>query len=914
MSEQYKSRQERKRQQTQQSPKGKKKKTHKSAPLWKKILLTLLVIGIIGMVGGGITFAAIVAGAPSLDEKKLKDSFSSTLYDIDGKEITEIGSVKRTYVPYEEIPEVLRNAVLATEDARFFDHNGVDFIRIGGAFVANVKEGFGAEGGSTITQQVIKNSILTTDKTITRKVQEIWLAFQLERKYSKQEILEMYLNKIYFPGNIYGVAKAAESFYGETDLSKLELHEAAMIAGMPQSPNNYNPRTNPESAEKRRNTVLNLMAKHGYISEAEAEEAKKIPVQSTLVKPEEKANPYHAFVEEVIEEVKEKTDIDAGTAGLKIYTTLDPDAQQKVEEVLNGDSMDYPDDKLQAGISLIDTKTGEIRAIGGGRNQPVGGFNYATDAKRQPGSTIKPVLDYGPVIEYKKWSTYEQVRDEPYTYSDGTPINNWDRSYKGQMSIRDALAYSRNIPALKAFQEVGAEKAQEFAEGLGIPVDGIVESYSIGGFDKGVSPLQMAGAFSAFGNNGIYNEPHAVKKIVLSDGTEISLEPEPKAAMSDYTAFMVTDMMKSVVKYGTGKAARIDNVNIAGKTGTTNFTPEEKEKYDIPSRAAKDAWFVGYNPNYTAAVWTGYSEFKEGEKVYLDSDDQDLAKALFKEVFEEVAAGDTSDFEQPSSVVQHAVEKGHMEPVLASDYTPESQKLYEYFVKGYEPSKKSKKYNKLAKPSGLNVNYDQESNSITINWNYKSDSDVTFEVKQSIDNGSYQVVSNSGDLSYTVVDVKPGSVYSFQVVAVSDGARSSAAATKIQVPKLEEEVPELPLDEEEPDDTTDEENPNQDNNQDNNGNNGNNNGNNNGDNSGNNGNGTNGSGNGNNGGNDTNGNGNGNNGGNNNTGNTGDTGNTGEEPNVTVPDENDDQTTNPNQQPSQDVTTPPQDDGRKEEE
>ncbi|APH04640.1 PBP1A family penicillin-binding protein [Bacillus weihaiensis] len=794
MSEQYKSREERKKRQTQQN--SKKKKNKKKTGLWKKVILSLFAIGIIGMIAGGITFAVIVSNAPPLDEKKLRDSFSSKLYDMNGDEISEFGQVKRTYVPYDEIPKVLEEAVLATEDARFYEHNGVDFIRIGGAFVANVQEGFGAEGGSTITQQVIKNSILSHEKTITRKVQELWLAFQLEQNYSKQQILEMYLNKIYFPGNIYGVAQAAESFYGKP-LQELELHEAAMIAGIPQSPNNYNPRTNPESAEKRRNIVLTLMAKHGYITEAEADEAKAIPVQSTVVEATEKANPYHAFVEEVIEEVKEKTDIDAGTAGLQIYTTLDPDAQKTVENVLNGDSINFPDEELQAGISLIDTQTGEIRAIGGGRNQPVGGYNYATDTRRQPGSTIKPVLDYGPAIEHLKWSTYEQITDEPYTYSNGTPINNWDTSYKGQMSMRDALAYSRNIPALKALQAVGLDKAEEFAEGIGIPIDNMVESYSIGGFTNGVSPLQMAGAFSAFGHNGIYIEPHAVKKVVLSDGTEINLEPEPKPAMSDYTAFMITDMMKSVVRYGTGTAVSLSSVNIAGKTGTTNFSEEDKAKYNVPNGAAKDAWFVGYNPNYTAAVWTGYNITKDSEKVYLEGKEQKLAQAMFKAVFEEVASGDTSDFEQPNSVIKKAIEKGSKDAVLASDYTPSNRITYEYFVKGTEPTQVSKKFEKLDKPSGLQINYDQVTNSISINWNYNESQleNVSFEVSQSIDEGPYQVVNKSKGMKYEIADVIPGAIYSFQVVAISDddeSNKSDAAVTKVQVPEPEVDVPELP--------------------------------------------------------------------------------------------------------------------------
>ncbi len=821
MSEQYTSREERRKKQAQQSSKKKKNKKQKPG-LWKKILISLLAIGIVGMLAGGVTFAVMVAGAPPLDDKKLKDSFSSKIYDMNGDEITEFGQVKRTYVPYDEIPKVLENAVLATEDARFYDHNGVDVIRLGGALVANIQEGFGAEGGSTITQQVIKNSLLTTEKTITRKVQELWLSFQLEQKYSKEEILEMYLNKIYFPGNVYGVAQAAESFYGK-DLSELELHEAAMIAGIPQSPNNYNPRTNPESAEKRRNIVLTLMAKHGFITEAEAKEAKSVPVQSTVIEDTEKANPYHAFVEEVIEEVKEKTDIDAGSAGLEIYTTLDPDAQDTVENVLNGDAVSFPDDKLQAGLALIDTKTGEIRAIGGGRNQPVGGYNYATDTRRQPGSTIKPVLDYGPVIEHEKWSTYHPIKDEPYTYSNGTPINNYDRNFKGTMSIRDALADSRNIPALKALQAVGLEKAQKFAQGLGIPLEEIYESYAIGGFDHGVSPLQMAGAFSAFGNNGIFNEPHAVKKIVLSDGTEISLAPDPEPAMSDYTAFMVTDMMKSVVEYGTGRSVQIPRVNIAGKTGTTNFSEDDKAKYDVPSGAAKDAWFVGYNPNYTAAVWTGYNITEDSEKVYLNSEDQRLARAMFKEVFTEIAGDDDSDFEQPNSVVEKAIEKGSNPAKLASDYTPASNITYEYFVKGEEPTTVSKKFEKpdIDKPSNLSINYDQVNNSISLSWEHGNSENVSFEVKQSIDEGPYEVVNTSKDKSFTVGDVIPGAIYSYQVVAVSDednSNRSDAAATKLQVPEPEGDVPELPEDEADQDSQPDNEG-NEEGNNENNGNN-----------------------------------------------------------------------------------------------
>ncbi|WP_454099470.1 PBP1A family penicillin-binding protein [Metabacillus sp. SLBN-84] len=808
MSDQYKSREERRRAlaQTSKTSKSKSKKPYKpgGGSLWKRILFILISIGLIGMIAGGVTFAVIAAGAPKLDEKKLKDSYSSTIYDKEGNEITEVGAQKRTYISYNDIPKVLEEAVLATEDARFYEHSGVDVIRLGGAVVANVTQGFGSQGGSTITQQVIKNSFFTHEKTITRKVQELWLAFQLEQKYSKHEILEMYLNKIYYHPQYYGVGKAAEGFYGK-ELKDLELHEAAMLAGIPQSPTNFDPRKNPESAEKRRNIVLNMMVKQGFITEQEAEEAKKVPVQSTVVPEKEKSNPYSAYVEQVIEEVKEKTDIDVSSAGAKIYTTIDTDAQKYVEDLLNGNDVGFPDDNFQAGITLIDTESGEIRAIGGGRNQNVGDFNYAIDTRRQPGSTIKPVLDYGPAIEYLKWSTYEQIKDEPYTYSNGVKINNFDRSYKGQMSIRDALAQSRNIPALKAMQEVGIDKARDFAAGLGIPLEEeIPEAYSIGGFDTGVSPLHMAGAFAAFGNNGIYTEPHAVTKVVLSDGTEFDLSPEAEAAMSDYTAYMTTSMMISVVEEGTGTAARVPGVTVAGKTGTTNFSEEDKERYNVPSGGAKDSWFVGYTPEYAAAVWTGYS--KNDEKMHLNKTDQQIAKKLFKEVISEVSSGNGKDFKKPNSVVKVTVENGSNPPKLASDYTPDSRKISEYFVKGTEPTKVSEQYKRLAKPSGFKVEYDQTANQIVLSWDYKEElkDSVTFEISQSVDGGPAQVINQTKDTGMAIPNPVPGSTYKFQIAAVSDddgSNRSDSAAAAIQIP---EAVIEEPAEPEEPEEEPDE--------------------------------------------------------------------------------------------------------------
>lgn len=805
MSGEYQSREQRRK--ARQKKKSKKKK---KSSAWKKLFIFIIVLGIVGVLSGGATVAYYISDAPVFNEDQLKGNLSSKVFDMNNEQVYEIGTEKTTYVPIDEIPDHVKEAFIATEDVRFYEHNGIDIIRFGGAVLANIQEGFGAEGASTITQQLVKLSFLTPEKTIKRKVQEAWLAIQIEQNYSKDQILEMYLNRIYYPGNYYGVARAAEAFFGKK-LDDLTISEAAMLAGMIKNPSRYNPRTNPEEADKRKNVVIMLMEKHGFITKKQASEAKEAFIGDFLIEPKEKSNQYYSFIELVIEEVREKLDMDPSAAGLKIYTTLDQDAQRYVEELLNGDSLPYPE-HLQAGVALLDTESGEIRAIGGGRNQPIGGFNYAVDTKRQPGSTIKPILDYGPAIEHLKWSTYHQIEDAPYKYPDskGTPINNYDFKYRGWMTMRDALAYSRNIPALKAMEAVGLEKAKEFAEGVGIDLQEIYWSYSIGGFGGktvGVSPLEMAGAYSAFGNNGFYIEPHTVKKIELADGTAIELAPEPEEAMSDYTAFMITDMLKSVVQYGTGTRAKVPGLNIAGKTGTTNFTDEEKAKYHVKRGGAKDSWFVGYTPKYTAAVWTGME--KNDEKMYLEPKDQRLAKDIFREMIKHVSKGDTSDFKQPRSVVKVAVEKRSNPAILASEWTPSDQVTNEYFVKGTEPTKISEKYQKLDKPSDVQVAYLEETNQIQLTWSYDENAleKASFEIQLSINDGPYQSVGTTKDFTFTISDVEPGSLYKFQIFAISDENRenrSEPGAAIIEVPIREKEPDdESPDDEEEKPDEED---------------------------------------------------------------------------------------------------------------
>jgi penicillin-binding protein 1A len=709
---------------------------------------------------------------------------------MNGEVFATIGTERRDYVEIDDIPQMVKDAVLATEDVRFYKHHGIDIRRLAGAVLANVSRGFGAEGASTLTQQVVKRSFLSDEKTLKRKAQEAWLAIQLENNFTKDQIFEMYVNKIYYSNGIHGIETASKYYFGKT-LDELELQEAAFLAGLPQSPNRYNPYEHPEKADKRKDIVLSLMYQHGKITKEQMEKAKAISVTETLVPEEEHEKDtykYDSFVDQVIKEVEALGDYNVFSDGLKIYTTLDPDAQEYTENMLyTNEVVAFPDDKFQAGIVLMDTKTGEVRAIGGSRNKDVKrGRNYATQLNdKQPGSTVKPIFDYGPAIEYLNWSTYEQIKDEPYAYSDGTPINNYDSGHLGQMSIREALYRSRNIPALKTFQEVGEENVRKFAANLGFKDIPMTESDSIGGGEQHPSPLTLAGAFAAFGNNGMYNKPHTVKKIVLMDGeTEIKNKVEPKIAMKDSTAYMVTDMLKDVLsgKAGsTGSAAAIPGLPVAGKTGTTNYSREEMLKYNIPDNSSPDSWFAGYTTNYTIAVWTGY---EKRENPILPKDLK-IAQHLFRNLMVHASSGiETPDFTMPKTVVRAAVEKGTNPAKKPSKYTPKDKIVHELFVAGTEPKEVSDAFDKLDPPA-VSGEYKEEENAVVFTWDHP-DSDVKFNVKVNM-GGSQKDIGQTADKSYTITDVEPGKTYSIQVVAISDSQSSSPGSASVTVPEAEED-------------------------------------------------------------------------------------------------------------------------------
>lgn len=800
MSEQKMTREQRRKQQE------KKKQLKTPAKLWiKRILLTIVIIGVVGLIGGGSLFAFYASSAPELDETALKDPISPKLLDANGDLFATVGAESREYVPYDEIPQQMEDAIIATEDARFYDHFGVDVLRLGKAVLANITNGFGDQGASTITQQVVKNSFLTNEKTLKRKAQEAYLSIQLEREYNKEEIFEMYFNKVLMSGRIYGYGTAAKHFYGK-DLKDLTLDQYAVLAGMSQLPNTYNPFKNPDLTEERRNVVLHLMNLHGKITEEEMKAAQAVPIEDTLLPEDQRVanqdSKYDAFIDIVLNELEANGDGAAISEGITIHTTLQPNAQQQVEKTLNSDM--FPTDDIQSAVAVIDTKTGAIAAVGGGRNYGAErGFNYAQDmTKRSLGSTIKPLLDYGPAIEFLDWSTGHTLVDEEMTYT-GTKqvVRNFDGKYKGRMTLREALYNSRNVPAVKTLQEVGTDNAEEFIKRFGIDLGAVYEGSAIGGTKKSMSPIQLAGAYAAFGNSGVHTEPYSIKKIVYRDGkTEKNYKPESKEVMKDSTAYMVTDVLRDVLTKGTGKRAAVSGLDIAGKTGTSNYSSDDMKKWGLPSSSFPDVWFAGYTTDYSVAIWSGYPEMKTP---MTTNEERNLPQNIFKEVMANISADAANEkFSKPNSVVEATIEKGSNPLKLASEYTPNELKLTELFVRGTEPTAVSEEYEQLElnTPSNLSVEYDELTSNATLAWDFEQEdieSEVQFEVAVSVDNGPSEVIQVTDQNGLIVQNLIAGSTYVFSVTAVSEDIRSESASTTLTIEAIvEEDLDDLDPDEE----------------------------------------------------------------------------------------------------------------------
>lgn len=719
----------------------------------KAISIFILSFGIAGIVGFIGFFTFVVIKSPDLNVEKLERKETTLILDNKGEVYATLGTEKREKISYNDLPEVFIDALIATEDSRFFQHNGFDAPRFFKATLGQVM-GQDAGGASTLTMQVSKNSLTSFEaegiEGIIRKFTDIYMSiFKIEKAFSKQEIIEFYVNTPFLGNNSYGVEQAAQTYFGK-NISEVNLSEAALIAGLFQAPSAYDPFLYPEEAYDRRDTVLSLMVMHGYITEEEKEIANKMPIENLVSHGNSsyETNEFQGYIDTVVNEVEAQTGLDPYTVPMVIHTNMDRAKQKALNDVFKGKTYKWPNKTIQGGAVAIDVNTGKIIAIGAGRNR-VGerGFSYATDINRQIGSTAKPLFDYAPGIEYNNWSTAQMFKDEKWTYSDGTVMTNYDNGYKGEMTLRDALVDSRNVTALKAFQSIDNSKIKNFVTTLGIEPEideagGLHEAHSIGAFN-GASPLQMAAAYAAFSNGGYYYAPYTVNKIELRETEEqIEFESEKVKAMSDSTAYMITNMLRGVAsEIG---VTSVTTGQVAAKTGTTNYDTATQNAYDYPSNATPDGWIAGYTTNVSLAMWTGYIENTKG--VYLTQNQMvnqrnGLYKACAKAVFDK----NGKSFTKPSSAVWVTVEKGTNPVMLPSEDTPKNMRITELFKRGTEPTEISSKYKALSNVTGLSIEYTDAT--VKLKWN--SVIEPTDINKKEFGNFGYKIYHNGNLIEFT---------------------------------------------------------------------------------------------------------------------------------------------------------------------
>ncbi|TCI65354.1 transglycosylase domain-containing protein [Exiguobacterium sp. SH0S2] len=781
------------RQDTTKKPKQqtKKPKQQTKKPMWRRILLIIGLLLIVGVVVGGAYTAYAIATAPPLDEEKLVDTYPIQLLSAEGEPLEESGQI-REYVSIDDISEVMQQAVISIEDRRFYEHNGIDLRRIGGAVLANVTDGFGSEGGSTITQQLVKQSFLSTDKKLKRKLQEQWLAVKLEREYTKEQILEMYLNKNYYGSGAWGVQAASKTYFNKP-VSEVNYQEAAILAGLPQRPSAYDPIAGDQELTRyRQEQVLSAMKRDGHITEQQYNEALDVEIADVIspgaqTEEESYTRSIYARVQAELEEDYGLEQSDIYGTGLKVYTSINKELHAKFNKDIKTDNVNIPNGEfpkdLRMGATVLNTKTGEIVAVIDSQQAEQGDKNYRdySREKRQIGSTAKPFFDYGPGIENAQWSTGKILMDAPFDEGEFNP-GNYYTGYRGANTMRYYLTVSGNTPAVRAFQEVqdefGPEAIESFVENVGIEParsgDELLPANSLGVAEA--STTQMAAAYATLGANGMYMKPHLIQKIEFNDGSTINSPIKAKQAMEDYTAYMLTDMLRDVVSgsNGTYKPGAFP-WDVAGKTGTTN----DKDKNP------NDKWFTGYTTDYSISVWTG--KVPGADK---DALAEDHAQYYFEYMMQEVtnATGSPDRFQQPDSVLS-----------LGN----------ELYVKGTKPKDLEPK--NLPAPTGASINYDIPADSGTLTWSYNRQAveadgyqGLSFTVTEKRPDGSERVVGTTEDTSIAISGLQNGTT-TFTIVATASNQlvgeqQSSPAQTQYTVERSQEpaEEEEEPATEETP--------------------------------------------------------------------------------------------------------------------
>lgn len=634
-------------------------KPRRKLSLWEKIFICILAIFNIALISGALLFFSYVRTAPTISESQLASTNSTEILDSKGNVIWQMGTQKRDYATAKEIPDQLKESVVAIEDRRFYKHGGLDIRRIFGALFANLTgSSLGLQGGSTLTQQLVKLSVFSTstaDRTLKRKAQEAWLAIQVSRKYSRNQILTFYINKVYMGEGVYGMKTAAKYYFGKS-LDKLSIDQYALLAGMPQSPVTYDPLVNPRYAKERRDTVLAAMVKNKKLTQAQATHYQNVPISHGLIKSHHNLTGssdtktqkiVDGYASSVITQLR-KLGYKPESAGLKIYTYLNLKLQKRAYSVVNSNKyVSFPSKNFQVGLTMTDPNNGHVVAqIGGRKTTNILGLNRATQTNRSAGSTVKPLVAYGPAIEYLNWPTYYNLNDSKYYYP-GTnqQVTDFEGSYAGNMTMRQALISSRNVPAVKTLATVGTTKASAFLSRFGINTN----LYASSALGINLSTDQEAAAYGAFSTGGVYHTSQMIKKIVQQDGKTRTFKSKSKRVMKKSTAYMLTDMMKDVMtsSSGTGKVGHVSGTFEAGKTGTVGYD----SKVNVPTGAVSDRWFTGYNRNYVLSIWTGYDQPNKAGNYISPGYNSQIPLYIYKSIMGYAMLGKTSrDWKMPSSV------------------------------------------------------------------------------------------------------------------------------------------------------------------------------------------------------------------------------------------------------------------------
>ena len=740
----------------------------------KKRILIVLSVLIVLLLASAVAFFVVfdVANWQRLDPGRLHGlAQTSSLYDADGELMSELRGVEnRTLVSLSEVPKHTQLAFIAAEDLRFYTHKGIDVYRIFGALRSNLRSGSRVEGASTITQQLAKLTHLSSEKTIRRKLEEVFLAFQIERQYSKDEILEMYLNTVYFGRGAYGLQAAARAFFG-VDAGELTLVQSASLAATIKAPSVYAPHMGPESNKSRRNYILQTMLENGFITQEEYDEAAG---QSLWVLAEqEDTQVYSWYVDEVLRESSERlglTTDEVIRGGFSIYTAFD-DRLQRIADDVYADSSLFPSGAsdgtpMQSAMAVVDTNSGAVRAMIGGRDYAIKrGLNRATQMRRQPGSALKPLAVYGPALE-KGYTTASVLLDEKTTFSGGyTPRNAGDRYY-GNVTMRTAVRNSLNTTAVRLLDEIGIDTSIEYLTRMGIPTQENDKNLSLalGSMTYGVTPVELAAAYVPYANGGVYHEPYCVEKIVSSGGDVVyQHENSGRRVISEQNAYLMTSLLQSVVSSGTGTRMLSANTPVAGKTGTVSM-----------SGGNRDIWMAAYNTELSVTVWMGFDQTDAKHKIPNGitggKNTASVAAAFFKKAY---ADRDKPKFTEPDGLVWLTLDKRAITArgsvMLAGDTTPKDYRFSEVFAAGNRPYAVSDIWNAPPAPSSFYVSHNAGGYP---ELHFKAAGTARYRIQRDAVGESViltEMIGSAGQsITYSDYSAVPGVLYTYRVIPIHE--------------------------------------------------------------------------------------------------------------------------------------------------